>query len=124
MQRNGSFRGQKMIKRTRFTSKRRAEIFRDAGGKCHLCDRKIAPAEKWEVEHRKPLALGGTNEAENLAPAHVDCHAGKSRAEIKIVRKADRQLKAHVGTKRKSKPFPGGRGSRWKKLITGEVVER
>jgi 5-methylcytosine-specific restriction protein A len=112
-----------MTKRTTITPKRRAEIFRDAGGICHLCSRKIAPGEIWEIEHRKPLALGGTNDADNLSPAHVDCHAGKTRGEIKIIRKADRQMKAHAGV-RKKQPFPGGRGSRWKKTLDGRTVER
>jgi len=112
-----------MTRRASFTPKRRAEIFRDAGGVCHLCCRRIAPNEPWEVEHRKPLALGGTNDADNLSPAHVDCHAGKSRGEIKIIRKADRQAKAHAGVKKK-KPFPGGKLSKWKRTLDGRTIER
>jgi 5-methylcytosine-specific restriction endonuclease McrA len=88
-----------------------------------LCCRRIAPNEPWEVEHRKPLALGGTNDADNLSPAHVDCHAGKSRGEIKIIRKADRQAKAHAGVKKK-KPFPGGKLSKWKRTLDGRTIER
>jgi hypothetical protein len=53
------------------------------------------------------------------------CHRHKTHNEDRpVMAKADRQKKAAAGIKRKSKPFPGGRGSRWKKLITGEVVER
>lgn len=113
-----------MTKRITITPKRRAEVFRDAGGICHLCSRKIAPGETWEVEHRKPLALGGTNEPDNLFPAHVDCHAGKSRAEIKVIRKSDRQAKAHAGVKTSRNPLPGGKRSKWKKRMDGTVVER
>ncbi len=113
-----------MTKRITITPKRRAEVFRDAGGICHLCSRKIAPGEPWEVEHRKPLALGGTNDPENLFPAHVDCHAGKSRGEIKIIRKADRQMKKAIGVKASRNPLPGGKRSKWKKRMDGTVVER
>lgn len=113
-----------MAKRITITPKRRAEVFRDAGGICHLCSRKIAPGEAWEVEHRKPLALGGTNDPDNLFPAHADCHAGKSRAEIKIIRKADRQLKKAVGVKTSRNPLPGSKRSKWKRKMDGTVVER
>ena len=113
-----------MAKRITITPKRRAEVFRDAGGLCHLCSRKIAPGEAWEVEHRKPLALGGTNDPENLSPAHVDCHAGKSRAEIKIIRKADRQMKKAVDRPVSRTPMPGGRKSNWKKTMSGKVIAR
>lgn len=113
-----------MTKRATITPKRRAEIFRDADGICHLCCRKIGPGETWEVEHVKPLALGGADDADNMRPAHVDCHKGKSRDEIRIVRKADRQMKAHAGVKRTSRPMPGSRASRWKRTLDGRTVER
>lgn len=113
-----------MTKRITITPKRRAEVFRDAGGVCHLCSRKIAPGEKWEVEHIKPLALGGTNDPENLSAAHVDCHAGKSRTEIKIVRKADRQMKKAAGITTSRNPLPGSKRSKWKRRMDGTVEER
>ena len=72
----------------------------------------------------EPLALGGTNEPENLSAAHVDCHAGKSRAEIKIVRKADRQMKAAVGIKTSRNPLPGSKRSKWKRKMDGTLVRR
>jgi 5-methylcytosine-specific restriction protein A len=94
-----------MSPRPSFTSLQRATIFRDNDGRCHLCTRKIAPGEEWEVEHVKPRALGGSDTAENLKPAHVDCHAGKTRKERVVIAKADRALKRHVGIKKRS-TFP------------------
>ncbi len=88
-----------------------------------MCNRKIAHGEPWEVEHPKAIGLGGADDATNWAPAHVDCHAGKTRNDIRIMRKADRQMKAHAGVK-KRQPFPGGRGSRWKKTLDGRTIER
>ena len=113
-----------MTKRTTITGKRRAEIFRDAGGMCHLCARKIAEGEAWEVEHPKPLGLGGADDASNWRPAHVDCHAGKTRSDIRIMRKADRQMKAAAGVKRKRNPMPGSKASKWKRTIDGRTIAR
>ena len=113
-----------MAKRLTITPKRRAEIFRDAGGVCHLCSRRISPGETWEVEHPKAIGLGGADNSTNWLPAHVDCHAGKTRQDIKIMRKADRQMKAHIGVKSSRAVMPGSRRSKWKRKLSGEVVER
>jgi 5-methylcytosine-specific restriction endonuclease McrA len=113
-----------LTKRLTITPKRRAEIFRDAGGVCHLCSRKIAPGESWEVEHPKAIGLGGADDASNWRPAHVDCHAGKTRHDVKIMRKADRQSKAHAGVKKTRNPMPGSRKSRFKRRMDGTVEQR
>jgi 5-methylcytosine-specific restriction endonuclease McrA len=113
-----------LTKRTTITPKRRAEVFRDAGGICHLCSRKIAPGEPWDVEHPKAIGLGGADDKTNWLPAHKDCHAGKSREDIRIMRKADRQMKKAIGVKTSRNPLPGGKRSKWKKRMDGTVVER
>ena len=112
------------MKRTTITPKRRAEIFRDAGGICHLCSRKIAHGEPWEVEHPKAIGLGGADDASNWKPAHVDCHAGKTRQDVRIMRKADRQMKAQFGVKKSRNPIPGSKNTRWKRTIDGRTIER
>lgn len=111
-------------KRVAITPKRRAEVFRDAGGVCHLCKRKIAEGEPWDVEHPRALGLGGADDATNWKPAHRDCHAGKSKQDIRIMRKADRQMKSHTGVKRTKNPLPGSRGTKWKRTFNNGVVER
>lgn len=87
-----------MKRRPSWTGKQRAEIFRDAKGVCYLCSRKIAEGEEWQVEHPKARGLGGSDKQEDMRPAHVDCHKPKTKADNKIMRKADRQMKAHFGT--------------------------
>lgn len=94
-----------MTPRPSFTRFQRATIFRDNDGICHLCTRGIAPGEPWEVEHVKPRAFKGGDGPENLRPAHIDCHAGKTRKERVVIAKADRALKAHVGLRPK-RPWP------------------
>ena len=114
-----------MAKRATITPKRRAEIFRDADGICHLCSRRIGLGETWEVEHPKAIGLGGADDSTNWLPAHVDCHAGKTRNDVRIMRKADRQMKAATpGVKTTRNPLPGSRKSKWKRRMDGTVVER
>jgi 5-methylcytosine-specific restriction protein A len=90
-------------KRPSWTGKQRAEIFRDAEGICHLCTRPIETWQQWHVEHPKARGFKGSDKQEDMRPAHVDCHQVKTKAENKIMRKADAQMKAHFGTKVKSK---------------------
>ena len=113
-----------MKARPKWTAKQRAEIFRDAKGKCHLCKRKIADGEFWHVEHPKARGLFGSDKQEDMRPAHIDCHAVKTKADNKIMRKSDRQMKKHFGTKRQGQPIPGSRRSGFKKKFNGEVVRR
>lgn len=112
------------MSRKTITPTQRAAIFRDADGLCHLCSRQIAPGEAWEVEHVQALALRGKDAPENWRPAHVDCHAVKSKDDVRMIRKADRQSKAHAGIKRTTRPMPGSKRSRWKRKMDGSVEER
>lgn len=102
------------MRREAVTRKRRAEVFRDNGGICHLCTRRVAPGEAWEVEHVKPVGLGGTDSPDNLKPAHVDCHKGKTRKDVKIMRKADRALKAHVLPSKSRRQIKSRGFQKWK----------
>jgi len=76
----------------------RARVFLDADGICHLCGLRIdAPKQRWEVEHVKPLSMGGTDDRVNLRPAHVECHAVKTAGEAAPRAKADRAGAKHLG---------------------------
>ena len=112
--------------RKSFTGAQRLKIFLAADGVCHLCERKIAEGEPWQVEHVKALGLSGTNDAANLSPAHVDCHAGKTKQDVAIMRKADRQGKKHLGLTRPRKKIqsrPFARSDRRKALYLRGVEE-
>lgn len=101
--------------RPSFSAARRAAIFRDNDGVCHICTRKIAAGEPWQVEHVKARGLQGPDTDDNLRPAHVDCHAGKTRKDRAIMADADRALLRHVGLKPKPKQKIRSRGfeKRW-----------
>jgi 5-methylcytosine-specific restriction enzyme A len=111
-----------VVKRKSFTASQRLKIFLAEDGRCHICGLKIAPGEPWQVDHIKPLGLGGCDE--HVAPAHIDCHAGKTRQDVAIMRKADRQGKKHLGLKKSRNPLPGSRGSKFRKRMDGTVEIR
>lgn len=73
-------------------------IFARAKGRCHISGIKIMPGDRWEVEHVKPLSMGGTHRESNLAPALIDKHKEKTAAEAGARSKADRIRRKHLGT--------------------------
>lgn len=77
--------------RKKFSPKDRARIFAAHGGVCGLSGAKIKPTDDWHIEHRIPVALGGSNDDENLYPALVDPHKEKTRDDVKRIAKAKRQ---------------------------------
>jgi 5-methylcytosine-specific restriction endonuclease McrA len=83
---------------------------------CHICGGTIDPVrEPWEAEHVIPHAFGG----EALKPAHYKCHKVKtSTVDVPAIAKSKRASDKHLGIKRK------GWGGKWKKKMSGEVVER
>lgn len=101
-----------MTKRRSLSPLQRLKIFEAAKGVCHLCGQKIQghAGEKWEVEHIIPLAMLGTNDADNLAPAHVACHSTKSKTDAGRLSKTLRQRAKHLGAAKPRgfrKPPPG-----------------
>lgn len=99
-----------MTKR-RMTKARRLRIFDAAKGVCHLCGLQIKLGEKWEAEHLIALACGGTDDDDNLRPAHLDCHAAKTKQDVKDAAKIKRIRARHIGaaetqTKIPSRGFP------------------
>lgn len=103
---------------------RRAAIFKAARGVCHICERRIQAGERWEVEHRIPLALGGADDDSNRRPAHEKCHAKKTRDDQSSIARAKRREARHTGAYRSAHPMPGSRGTKFKKRMDGSVVER
>jgi 5-methylcytosine-specific restriction enzyme A len=96
--------------RRSFNRKERAAIFERAGGACHICGGKIAVGDAWDVEHIRPLSMGGTNDPDNLAPAHAKCHRVKTAEEAGPRAKADRLRAKHTGTYPKSRTPLRSRG--------------
>jgi 5-methylcytosine-specific restriction endonuclease McrA len=104
----------------RMSAKRRMEVWIAHGGVCHICGLKIdGGKEKWHVEHKNAHGISGDDSDANLAPAHVSCHAVKTKADIKAIAKAKRMEQRAVGINRQSR---GGFRS-WRKF-DGTIVKR
>lgn len=88
----------------------RLRVFEAHGGRCHITKRKILAGEAWELEHVKPLHLGGENRETNLAPALVAAHREKTSREITAKAKADRTRAKHLGVYPPSKAKLRSRG--------------
>jgi 5-methylcytosine-specific restriction endonuclease McrA len=89
----------------------RDRVFFRAKGICHISGRKIViPRDRWQLEHIKPLSMGGEHRERNLAPALADPHKEKTAAEAGDRAKADRIRRKHNGTWPKSKTKLKSRG--------------
>lgn len=112
--------------RKSITSSQRVRIFDAVGGVCHLCSLKIdGTKEPWDVEHVKPLHMGGADEPSNMRPAHVHCHRVKTSGEATIRAKTDRVRAKHIGAKRQAtRPMPCSRTTNFKRRFDGSVVRR
>jgi len=76
--------------------KARLQILLNAKGRCVLCGKKITGP--FEIEHGIPIALGGPDDDASIGPAHVECHAEKTRKrDIPQIAKAKRQHKKSFG---------------------------
>lgn len=67
-----------------FTAKRRLELVRKLyhawGNSCILCGGKFSVCNPATIEHIRPKSMGGGNEVENLALAHVYCNSARGNA--------------------------------------------
>lgn len=107
-----------MTARRSLSPLQRLKVFEAAKGVCHLCEQRIQVGQPWEVEHVRPLALGGADDESNMRPAHKACHAGKTKTDAASWSKAKRCAAKHNGIKKASR-MPGSRNSKWKAKIGG-----
>jgi 5-methylcytosine-specific restriction enzyme A len=100
-----------MTTRAHLTRAQRVRLFDRHRGLCHICGQKIHVGQRWEAEHVVPIWAGGSDTPDNMAPAHIDCHSGKSSGEAPVRAKTDRQRANHLGIPKPGKKLPGGRHS-------------
>jgi len=95
------------------------------GYRCALTGVEFSPANKPEFDHITPLWLGGENRESNLQAVTAEAHRRKTKAEATVRAKVKANTKRHLlGKKKSARPIPGSKSTRFKKLITGEVVDR
>lgn len=98
-------------------------VARKAGDCCQKCTRPIGGKLRAEFDHVIPLILGGRHAESNLQLICNECHAAKTKRDVKIKAKVARNRKRKLGI-RKPSSFACSRDSRWKKKINGTVVAR
>jgi len=60
--------------------------------RCAICHKPIDPTN-WHLDHKKPIALGGTNNIRNLQLLCPSCHDKKSREDVMKIARARRGQK-------------------------------
>ena len=78
----------------------RDRIARKAEDCCHKCRRSIAGKLRAEFDHVIPLIIGGKHSESNLQLLCNECHAAKSKLDVKIKVKVARVRKQHLGLKK------------------------
>lgn len=102
-------------KRPPISKAKRARIFLAHEGVCWLCKEKIGADEPYDIDHQVSRELGGSDEDDNLAPAHKDCHREKSKADVKAIAKSNRIRRANgpVELRKKRKAIPSPANHKW-----------
>jgi len=57
---------------------KRMKVYQKTDGRCAYCGEPIDPNEDWQPDHYIPLCQGGTDNLNNLWPAHRSCNASKN----------------------------------------------
>lgn len=102
----------------------RLRVFERSGGICQETKRKIMPGDDWDCDHILALINGGEHRESNLQPVLCEAHKEKTKEDVAIKAKIARVRKKHLGLHKSKNPMPGGRNSKWKKTIGGQVVRR
>lgn len=114
-----------MKRRRSLSNMDRLNLFIQRHGQCAHCEMKIMPGKRWDVDHVIPIALGGSNNVENLQILCWSCHITKTAYEdIPRIAKTHRLLVRHHGAKLSRRPLPCGRDSPFKKTMDGRIVKR
>ena len=80
-----------------FNERERAELFASCDGRCANCQRKIPSGMDWDLDHRIPLADGGTNDDINMQVLCYLCHSAKTKTDVTDIAKGKRSyIKANV----------------------------
>lgn len=116
-----------MTTRREFPKAVRAAAFLRSKGYCEECGTRLLPG-RFAYDHVLPDSLGGKPTLENCAVlcsgGRATCHGIKTAdRDIPMIAKADRIREKRLGLRPRS-PFPGGKQSKWKRKVSGEVVER
>lgn len=71
-----------------------------AGDCCAQCSRTVGGPLRAEFDHLIALAIGGQNREGNIRLLCHECHAAKTKLDVKLKAKAVRIRKRHLGIKK------------------------
>lgn len=108
--------------RKEFSKRTKLEAWQRAKGHCEACGIKL-DGKRVEYDHIIADGLGGAPDLSNCKVLCGPCHRVKTRSDIPRIAKTNRIRAKAAGIRKKSK-FSCSRDGRWKKKISGEVVER
>jgi 5-methylcytosine-specific restriction endonuclease McrA len=95
--------------RLEFPAKIKDAAIARANGRCQDCGMPFA-GKKPEIDHILPCALGGQPTLANARAICGPCHKAKTAADVKGIRKADRQRRSHIGADAAPKTLIKSRG--------------
>lgn len=102
----------------------RLRVYDRFNGVCQCgCTVPIRAGDSWQADHIVAIINGGENMESNLHPLLTKCHQRKTVVDVRLKSKVYKTRSKHLGIKPKSR-FPGGKGSKLKKKINGQVVPR
>lgn len=82
---------------------------------CQKCCRPVTGKLRAEIDHVIPIIIGGEHRESNLQLLCHECHAAKTKLDVKLKSKVARVRKRHLGIK------PDRKITRWRKF-DGTVV--
>lgn len=112
--------------RREFPAKVKVAAYERSKGNCEGCGAMLF-AGKFQYDHDKPDYFEGEPTLENCKVLCTNCHGEKTaRNDMPKIAKSKRVRKKHLGIKKPNsgRGFPTNRDGRFKKKISGEVVER
>lgn len=107
-----------------FSKSTKLDAWNRCKGRCECgCGQKILTAE---YDHYPvPYALDGPNDLSNCRVLDKRCHRKiTSEKDVPVIAKAVRVAEKRAGLRKPRSPMPFGRGSRLKRKVSGEIVER
>ena len=106
-----------------FSQRTKIKAWERAGGRCDKCGHKIQVSERRVFDHIVPDALKGLNDLDNCQVLCGPCDKAKTKKDVQMIRKADRQKAAYIGAKPRSS-FPANRNGKFRKRMNGKVELR
>ena len=112
------------MSRLEFSRKTRAQGFARCQGKCEICGVRLHPG-RFQFHHIVEANDGGDGSLGNMQVICSGCHAPLTKLYTQELRKSQRIADKNTGAwLRTKRPLPGGRRSKWKIKMSGEVVLR